>query len=263
MACKKSDESTMDKAVEVIEFQDHAVSLFTIAYDVISNIDSITQTSAFAESLQIVWIDSLFSDGNGIEAILYFQYYNPFSEKYLYGWDKKLRNGALHLIADNPISSNTLEGTISTLDSVDFLSGYNHQSMRHLSGSVQFKRLLAKEWLINFSQMQYKSETHQGNMNFKGSIVFESDTTNNLWGNTLILTGNAEGTLQSEFHSEITKPLIYSYSKSCSGMFKEGQQKLQFGTEEWFVDYNAFGNDNCDRYIKLTLGRKEYFKSMY
>ncbi|MCO6495660.1 MAG: hypothetical protein J5I91_08290 [Bacteroidetes bacterium] len=263
ISCKKNYEDNVDTVSEIIEFQDHTSSLFSIAYDILSNIDSAISTKMFAQGTNLYWVDSLFSDNTGIEVYIQFTDYDKFNEKYLYGMDKKLRNGMLHLVVDNSINNEEIKGSINTVDSIGYFSGYYFKKMRKINGTLSFNRLNANDWQISVSKMKYKNETTEAEMNFEGNIRLDNNTLNDLWGSTLFLTGNSQGNFKSDFKSVIDKALTLQYSSSCSGMFRKGTQEIMLGKQGWVVDYNAFGNTNCDRYIKLINGRKEFFQKMY
>lgn len=262
-ACHKSQQENVNQVAKIVEFQDHALSLFTVAYDVMTKIDSPSTVSMFQNCMEVVWIDSLFNDGNGIEAFLTFHNYDSFSSKYLYGFDKKLRKGLLYIEVNHSLSNQDVTGQIAIVDSIQYNSGYYIKKMKQLNGSLFFSRNGANSWVVSLPQMKYQSGLQLGMMSFEGEINLSSDSSNGLIGATLSMKGSSKGVVSSDFKTEIKAPLEINFSKECSGMYRVGEQQVQFKDDTWTVNYNAFNTGNCDRYIKLEWGRQEYFRPMY
>jgi hypothetical protein len=73
-----------------------------------------------------------------------------------------------------------------------------------------------------------------------------------LWGSGKVAIGI--DTLQWE----VTDPLYKRIDKTCMGTFHRGQLDAKVYGKSWKLDYNPYGNDACDRWIKAWQGRSEY-----
>lgn len=262
VSCKK--DATTDESIPAlnIELHDYAFSLFLIGYDVLSSVDSTNQSALYINNngLQIEWIDSLFTDGNGIEALFHFNNLDSFTNTPLYSREGKQRKGTLKFVADKPINEAEIKGEIEILDSYNFKVGYNSSKMQSVAGKLTFSKRLSQVWDISSTSLLFSDGGNSINLN--KTIVFKNKL-QGLWGNEITLTGKSDGRIVNNFVSEITEPLEILFTDKCSALYKKGKKSILLGDEKWIADFDGFNSPDCDRLVKLSIGRKEFYENMH
>jgi len=262
VSCKKDAATDENIPARNVELHDQTFGLFILSYDVLSSIDSNFQSALYIDNkgLYIEWIDSLFSDGDGIEALIHIKNLDTLTNKFIYGRDGKQRNGMLKLIAEKPFSDPQTQGKIEILESYNFKTGYNASKMFSVIGKLDYSKSLTQEWSLSSSSLSFEKGNYEISLNKK--IVFKNKM-QGVWNNKATITGSSSGKIVHEFTSEISEPLEIFFNNKCSALYKRGKKNISIGKDKWIADFDGFNSEECDRLVKLSIGRKEFYKEMY
>lgn len=75
-----------------------------------------------------------------------------------------------------------------------------------------------------------------------------------------------EGSLffgQDSVRWKVDDPLLKRIDADCMGSFFKGTLEARFRSELYRADFNPYGNDACDRWIKIWKGRAEYLVQVH
>jgi hypothetical protein len=128
-----------------------------------------------------------------------------------------------------------------------------------LRGKVIFQ--MDNDWSYRIDA--YLSSGHENDSNYlrtESMIAFTEDKgfpgqASNLYR----LEG--EGSLyfgQDSVNWNVNDPLLKRINADCMGSFFRGTLEARYRRELYSADFNPYGNDACDRWIKIWKGRSEY-----
>jgi hypothetical protein len=257
ISCKKDYERNsvpqIKSALFALDFM-HSTALMGLDFLINYEEDSIVFLPHM-NGYHILWIDSSFDDGNGIEALLTFKPWNEDSIIHYYGNDHLVRKGTIRIKCLHPI--NFSQNEIEIIPEINFEMGYNPFKLHQIKSEFSIKRLNSLNWEVYASN--FSSNINQSFIEgrFKSVLsIANNRIKNNEINNTLSFIGKVSG-MHFEINSQ--KELTRRYISGCAMSFIKGQLDIKHKNEDWEADYNTFNNEPCDRMVKLKRGNKEYF----
>lgn len=214
------------------------------------------------------WVDSSFTDGDGIEYTLDFGPLGSTAPKGLLCGDGKFRAGLLRI----SVSKRYLEiGTVVTV-----LASASQNGDKYYSGDGTHMYGIEGELIITRTGAESLSaETKNGrlyypdgssNASFEGIRYIRRISgggTPGIWGDVYEVTGNGKGkNIQGEDYTwNITEPLIKKMEPGCAKTFVIGVIEIKNlnNSSSLILDFDPYDNGACDRVAVAKLGKKEFY----
>lgn len=211
----------------------------------------------------VIFQDSLFSDGDGIECTIDFGPLKPAGPKGMLCMDGRYRAGVIHLRCDKRYLLDSSSVVITAHDSDKFYGGSDGVNMTQITGTLTMTRLSQTSVKINVSDARA--------VNDKGTVAWQSSRTVSktsdagpgILGDRFEITGEASGVNRNgeSFTVKIDVPLVKKVELGCARTFVKGKITLTntASGKNIIIDYDPFNNEACDLTAKATVNNKEYF----
>lgn len=216
------------------------------------------------------WVDSLYSDGNGIEYILDF---GTVGSTVPYGMvckDGKYRAGKLRIKVSAPYLQIGTEVKViaSDPDNGDAYYSGDGTNMVRVEGTLSVTRTADQELTVNITDGVVYKELDKmvpgKSAKFHGTKVIKRTagaSTPGLLGDEYDVTGNGGGTNMEgdDYTWTINTPLHKKIELGCAKTFVTGVIEIKNVTASTSlkVDFDAYKNGACDNVAKAIIGGKE------
>lgn len=241
-------------------------SVFEILDDVASSDPKMKKTAGtiLPSGALLVYTDSLFTDGDGLEFNINFGPKGNLAPFGLLCQDGRYRAGILRATLSAPYSTigAVLTLTISDLDS--FFSG-DGTDMYQIVGSTVLTRTELNKLTIAMSDMKIKDGASTITWSANKEIVRTFDAGPGVWKDHFEITGSGNGTNRNgeAFSVKIDKALLKKVETGCAKTFVSGIITLEVTSsgKKIIVNYDPYGNGICDNLAEADInGKKTLFR---
>lgn len=216
------------------------------------------------------WVDSSYTDGNGIEYILDF---GAVGSSVPYGMlcqDGKYRAGKLRIKVSAPYLQigTAVKIIASDADNGDSYYSGDGTNMVRVEGTMSITRTAEQELTVNINDgVVYKElnkMTPGKSAKFNGTKVIKRTkgaSTPGLLGDEYEISGSGGGTNMDgdDYTWAITTPLIKRIEVGCAKTFVIGVIEIKnvSASNSLQVDFDAYKNGACDNVAKAIIGSRE------
>lgn len=268
--CKKNKQELLDTIVSAEDnstIENEFTSLFDLGDDFSTN-DRRTRAGStiLPSGAVIIFTDSNFTDGDGIECSIDFGPLKTSAPKALFCQDGRFRAGKLHLTLSKRYALDSAVLTISANDSDKYYAGNDGYNLTQLTGTISITRLSQSSVKIDVSNAKAKND--RGTVYWQSSRVITKTLDNGpgILGDQFEVTGSASGTNRNNeaFTVNIDESLLKKIEMGCARTFVKGKITLTNTSsgKTIKIDYDPYNNQNCDLIAKATINGKEYFYSV-
>ncbi len=239
------------------------ISTFDIIEDLATSHElmNVSDESFLTSEVKIEFLDTVFTDGDGLEVILHFGELGSTPQGVLCK-DGKYRAGDIKLMLSNPYQVDGAELSIIFPENAHFYSG-DGQQMVEFIGEIKLERDLedvicmakALDTYFNNEYNQVDAELFIKTVADNG-VGLQNDVLS--FEGEVELSGSASTTL---LHT--SSPLKKNYTSNCTKNVVEGELFADFtSTEsEVFVDFDPFDDQACDNVVAITINGKTVIHS--
>jgi hypothetical protein len=246
VACTKDKQDiSVQPVVESARALHHTSKLWEMMYLTISG----QATAILPEGMRIIWVDSTNADWDGLEFYLDFGKRSKVRPKGILCRDGYYRSGIyrVSLSGDVWTPGLYLALTMNAKDSCTFSNGSNlfqYEGRMH----IQVKQALMSTIQSAFSTASEASKTW-----------FESDAeVQMVSGNGSTLTLSGSGSVRSEVWQMLWDTKALSKTMQGQGSFSKGELNVWNSKQQYRVDFDPFGNEADDLWMKVWKGRSEF-----
>lgn len=211
------------------------------------------------------WIDSSYTDGDGIEYTLDFGDLGSSAPHGLLCGDGKYRAGKLRVTVSQPYLQIGTEVVVTASESLNgnkYFSG-DGVNMFEIEGVLSVTRTAAEEVTVNVTGGKI-SDGNGKNASFHGIRYIKRTAgggTPGIWGDIYEVTGNGGGTNSDgdDYTWTITEALVKKMQIGCAKTFVKGviEVKNVNSSSSLIVDFDPYNNEACDKTAKAIIGKKE------
>lgn len=239
--------------------------IFAVAYDIAANHGRTENNSMLNKHFKIKWIDSVFNDGNGIEAFLEFQKWDSLQGVNEMDRDGKYREGQLHFVMNAPLSSDSVLIELFANDTLPYFVSNNPSTLFGLKGTYRIFKLDTNKYKLNCQNIifDYHNTIIQGQMDYQ--IFLENIQERRIWGTSFSIEsqGNLSSTNET-FELKTKDKFGIRYTEGCANSFNSGGFEINAtnSSKKIETDFNPFFEFACDKHFKITLGREEHIQEI-
>jgi hypothetical protein len=266
-ACKKSLKDAAENITSAQDFTS-AETEFAGAFDITDDINQSDGkikkggSTVLPSGAVFTWVDSLFTDGNGIEYSIDFGLLGSTAPKGILCGDGKYRAGVLHVkLSDHYLTIGT-SVTVWADGTDNYYSG-DGVNMFKVEGTLKVTRTGAEQLTVEVQNGKVTDPTNQV-ASFNGTKVIRriaGGGTPGILGDQYEVTGNGGGVNREgeAYNWAITVPLLKKMEAGCAKTFVKGIIEIQnlSAKNSLQVDFDPYNNEACDRIAKAIIGTKE------
>ncbi len=253
-------------AEENAQAETHFFATFDAAYDIIATDKKFqkSETTIIPSNTTIIFLDSTFDDGDGVDVIVDFGSQGESEPKGTLCQDGRYRAGKMRIQVNQSIRSAEFRATVVSTEEDSFYSG-NGVDMVQLVGKTAISLAGSNGIKVVVSDATIKSKNIEYTWNSDRVILQLTNNGNGIWGDEYEVTGKSTGTNREgkSFNVEIIEPLVKKMELDCATTFVSGSVKVTSSesSQEISIDYDPYQNQACDQYAEANLnGRKTIFK---
>jgi hypothetical protein len=233
----------------------------TTEYDSAGGVANRNKALWFPAKAQIVWIDSTFRDGNGIEYIIDFGQLGSAVPKGMLCRDGRYRAGKIHVSLSDRYRNTGAVVRLWINDADQYYAG-DGTNMTQFSKTHTWTRTGEDIWTVAVRDAKSVSD--------KGTVTWKSDrelkriaggTTPSFLDDEYEITGSADGVNREGkgFTASIESPLKKKIQAGCASTFVKGVIKIQNdqSSQAITLDYDPYEDGACDKFAKVKVGDKE------
>lgn len=267
----QSCETNVKDAAENIEAaEDYALSenafngAFDISDDVASTDPRMKKSGSYIlpSGAVLNWLDTSFADGDPVEFNIDFGPLGTGALKGMLCNDGKYRAGVMRFVLTKPYTQIGAKLTLSLSDGDNYYIG-NGINMFKITGTVDADRTATDIVTINTTNGTITNDAGEKAEFFGTKTITRTvgGSTPGVWGDEYTVEGNGGGkTKKGDVYVwKITKPLRKKMSQGCASTFVTGiiEVKNNKANQTLSVDFDAFGNEACDKSVKVIIGKFE------
>lgn len=259
---KESITSAEDNAA--VESQ--LAGVFEVLDDVASSDSKMNKTSGtiLPSGATLEYIDSLFTDGDGLDFYIDFGPKGDLAPFGLLCQDGRYRSGILRGTLSKPYKEvgAILEITLAEADS--FFSG-NGTDMYMITGTHTITRTAVDKATVAVRNVKVRDGSATIKWQSDKEITRTKDSGPGIWKDEFEITGQGNGTNRNgeDFTVTITEPLKKIVDAGCAKTFVKGVITLEVtsSNKKIIVDYDPYKNEACDNIAEADInGRKTIFR---
>lgn len=241
-------------------------SVFEILDDVASSDPKMKKTAGtiLPSGASLVYIDSLFSDGDGLDFYIDFGPKGHLAPFGLLCQDGRYRAGVLRATLSAPYTTigAVLALNVSDLDS--FYSG-DGTNMYQVVGNAVISRTELNKLTIAMTDMKVKDGASTVTWSSNKEIVRTYDAGPGVWKDHFEFTGSGNGINRNgeAFTVNIDKALLKKVETGCAKTFVSGIISLEVtgSGQKITIDYDPYKNGICDNLAEADInGKKTLFR---
>jgi hypothetical protein len=261
-ACSDNPNSLKES---IISAEDNALvetqlsSVFEMLDDVASSDPKMKKTAGtiLPSGANLIYTDSLFTDGDGLEFHIDFGPKGHLAPFGLLCQDGRYRAGILKATLSAPYTSIGAILSLTVLDLDSFYSG-NGTDMYQIVGNSVFTRTELNKLTIAMTGMKVKDGASTVTWSSNKEIVRTFDAGPGVWKDHFEITGNGNGTNRNgeAYTVTIDKPLLKKIETGCAKTFVSGIITLEVTStgKKIIVNYDPYGNGVCDDLAEANIG---------
>lgn len=258
LGCKKTEEdytSTAESAESFAQEQPMIMSTFDMIDDFLGNQNFMQKNGnpIIPNSAYILYGDTIFSDGNGIEVTI------GLEEEALCG-DNFYRKGVIRIVADKPYSE---IGSTTTIEVLDMFSikknGYFLALTKSLflNSSFTIKKIEESKYTFDYNTDVIEDlNPNPDSKRYSGNFIITKIAgfnTPELTDDEIKIDGDGKGFSRAS-ESNFTFKILESLNKNpCAKIFTKGKLTLQNDGSEVILEIN-FGDGTCDTKVEVKSG---------
>lgn len=257
----ETSQSTENSLLAVSE----VISTFDIVEDFMSSSQLFLKKdeSLIPADADIIILDSEFTDGDGIEAILNFGTIG-LEPHGLLCKDNKYRAGKIHVYLDKPYSETDAKLTVSFDKDEAFYSG-NGKEMSKIHGSLQLQRISDDELLLHCGELTVETAEQEPVLIVATlSVVRLEKNGEGLVNDKLSFDGTLEvNSLNDDLTFNIVEPLNKDYNLSCAQYIKIGKIDVEphNSASVISIDFDPNKDAACDHTVGITVNGRTFMYS--
>ncbi len=258
LGCKKTEEdytSTAESAESFAQEQPMIMSTFDMIDDFLGNQNFMQKNGnpIIPNSAYILYGDTIFSDGNGIEVTI------GLEEEALCG-DNFYRKGVIRIVADKPYSEIGSTTTIEVLDRFSIKkNGYFLVLTNSLffNSSFTIKKIEESKYTFDYNTEVIEDlNPNPDSKRYSGNFIITKIAgfnTPELTDDEIKIDGDGKGFSRAS-ESNFTFKILESLNKNpCAKIFTKGKLTLQNDGSEVILEIN-FGDGTCDTKVEVKSG---------
>lgn len=270
VSCRSSDAGSAENITSAQDFAS-AETEFSAAFDITDDLNQSDGkvkkggTGVLPSGAVLNWVDTSFTDGDGVEYTIDFGPLGTTAPKGLLCGDGKFRAGKLRV----SVSKRYLEiGTVVSVMASASLNGDKYYSgdgtnMFGIEGELVITRTAAEQLTVEIKNgsLTYPLGDHATFEGIRYIKRISGGGVPGIWGDVYEVTGNGKGVnRQGDAYTwEITEPLVKKMELGCAKTFVSGVIEIRNVnvSTSLIVDFDPYDNAACDKVAKATLGKKE------
>lgn len=215
------------------------------------------------QNIKVTFIDSTFSDLNGVEGLIDFGlkgYKKPYG---LLCSDNKYRAGKVRFKLNQPIEIPGAVLSLTFIEADSFYTGAGNEMYR-VEGQMLVENPDGMSIVLKTNGLKVIHEKTVMHWSCNRSIKLLKDAGKGIWGDVYSLDGFASGTNRNGemYEVKITEPLIKKMEEGCSETFVQGRLEVINTQNEKSikVNYDPEGTQKCDKRAEAEInGKKTIF----
>ncbi|MFT4523451.1 MAG: hypothetical protein ACI8ZN_002404 [Bacteroidia bacterium] len=257
---------TITSAEDHARSENQFYSAFDLVYDVVSTDAKLkkSETTILPSDASVSYVDSVFTDGNGVEIIVDFGALQQSKPQGSLCLDNIYRAGKLIISANLPFTHPDAQITVQMRNDDPFYCG-NGSEMAQLTGTiiVRHSGFNALSLAYQNCTLHVENTTHHWESERIIRLVFDNGP--GIWGDVYEVTGSASGVNRNgeAYTVSIIDPLVKKMETGCAKTFVTGKVIVSAtGSNQIIsVDYDPFQNGICDDQAVAEInGKKTVFK---
>lgn len=260
--CKDKD---LNENVQSAEDNAQMETEFSQIYDMVADLVATegktrkTEGYLLPDGVIVEYTDPTFTDGDGVDLTLDFGPLEDTTKNYkgVPCKDGRYRAGKLRIGIDKRYAEIGHVITIATSSSELYYVG-NGTKMQQITGAETITRVSENTFTAQVTDATLKRDNGTVNWNAEYTITRIVTGNEGWWGSTYEVTGSSSGNNADgqNFRATITTPLAKNVQIGCAAAYKAGTVTVVTNGNNFNVDYDIDGTQNCDRVLKVTLDGK-------
>lgn len=243
----------------------HFFSTYEAIYDIVSTHGKLqkAESTILPASTKIEFIDSLFTDGNGITFIVDFGPIGGSEPKGVLCQDGRYRAGKMLITASGKFLSPDLKVTVVINKEDQYFTG-NGSEMAQVVSNTTISKLSLTSLQIVISDAKIITKNYELPWGSTRIIEMVSDKGIGIWGDVYKVTGKAHGTnrFNEAYEVSIQEPLIKKMEAGCAQTFIKGKLEVSVTNTNKVIKINYDPNQDgaCDLLAEADiLGKKTIY----
>lgn len=207
----------------------------------------------------VTFTDTTFDDGDGVD---FYINYGPLDHAANYKGilckDGRYRSGVVHVGLTNHWSDIPCTLTIAISSADNYYVG-NGTKMYKLTGTKIVNRISPTSYSVTVNDASLQTDNGIAYWEATRTITQTHDAGQGWLNDEYEVTGSATGTNANgvAFTVQTLSPLVKKLSIGCLSTFVSGELKLtNTSGKELTVDYDVYGNQECDKTVNVTYNGK-------
>jgi len=251
-SCKREFLESIQSAEDNAQIETEFSQVFEAVADFAANDGRVNKTDDFLlpSGATVVFTDSLFNDGDGIDFdINYGPLNSGGSTKGRLCKDERYRAGIVHVGMTSRLSEIPCIVTIAISSSDQYYAG-NGTKMYQLTGTKTVTKTSANSYNVEVLNATMQRDNGIVSWNAERTITKTNDPGAGWENDEYTIEGSADGINANgdAFTAEIVSPLVKEMSLGCMSTFIQGEIAVTNSNEKVLsIDYDSFGDAACDK----------------
>jgi len=260
-SCKREFLESVQSAEDNAQIETEFAQIFEAVADYAANDSRTNKTDDFLlpNGAVIVFTDSLFNDGDGIDFdILYGPLNNGGSNKGRLCKDGRYRAGTVHVGMTSRWSETPCVITIAISSSDQYYSG-NGSKMYQITGTKTITKTSASSFTVVVQNATMQRDNGIVSWNAERTVTKTKDPGAGWLNDEYTITGTADGINANgdAFTAQTTTPLVKLMSLGCMSTFITGKIAVTNSNGKVLsIDYDSFGNAACDKVATIYFNNR-------
>jgi hypothetical protein len=257
---------TIFAAQDNSEAETHYFATYEAIYDVVSTNGKLqkTESTILPASAILTFVDSLFTDGDGIEFTVDFGPLGTSEPKGVLCRDGRYRAGMMHIKANSKFLSPDFKVDVMISESDNYFNG-NGSDMIQLVGLTTISKLTLTSLQIEIKDAELILPDYRLSWNSSRVVELVSDKGPGIWGDVYQISGTSTGVNRfNETYTVTTvEPLIKRMEVGCARTFVSGKLQVSVTNTNKVIniDYDPYGNGACDLFAEADImGKKTVYR---
>lgn len=259
-SCRKDFSENVQSAEDNAQIETEYSQIYDMVADYAASSGRIgkTESSILPSGAEVVFTDSLYDDGDGVDFYINFgPLNNGGSTKGIQCKDGRYRAGIVHVGLTNHWSEVPDTVTIAITAADNYYAG-NGSSMYKITGTKVAAHTAQNEYHVVVSDATLQRENGTASWSAERFITITNNVNVGWLNNEYDVTGTAEGTSVAgeAFTVETLTPLHKKVSYGCLSTYVSGELELKTNGKTLNINYDNTGNQTCDKIATVTYNGK-------
>ena len=252
----------INSAVDQIIAENNFTSTFDAAFDIIATNAKMQKsgTTIIPDEVRLNFVDSLFSDGDGVELIIQFGSMGTTIPHGVLCQDGNYRSGQLRILVNQSIRSAEFRAEVISTEKDSFCVGNGAHMVQQIGRTMitlenqNGIRLRVLDGIIKDDSTIIRWDCDR-------TVIQTKDGSLGIWGDEYEMTGTSHvySSTGETFTATITSPLIKKIEAGCARAFVAGRMDIQSNAsnQHFEINYDPFNNQACDQLVETAvMGKK-------